>query len=322
MVLGHGLGSESSVWGIKSVISAKQFGRAEIEAVIERAALMEKICGSKGHEPRLSGKVMAALFYEESTRTRLSFETAMLRLGGSVIGTENARMFSSAAKGESLQDTARIVGGYADVIVIRHYEKGASEQASLVAGVPVINAGDGPGEHPTQGLLDVYTIHKEFGSVEGRTVALVGDLCHGRTVRSLAQMLSHFPGVRFIFVAPARLAMGDDIKRLLISRGVSFRETEDFNAALRESDVVYMTRIQKERFEDPSEYEKYKGVYILDPGKAAMMRAGAIIMHPLPRVGEIAPEVDTDRRARYFEQARNGLYVRMALLDLVLGGSS
>ena len=304
----------------RHVISARQFGRDALDSIMKTALGMEALCREKGGDRRLSGKVMAALFYEESTRTRLSFETAMLRLGGSVIGTENARMFSSVAKGESLSDTIRIVGNYADIIVMRHNEEGASQSASQVSKVPIINAGDGPGEHPTQALLDLYTIFKEFESIENKTIAMVGDLLHGRTVRSLSQLLMHYPGTRIIFVSPRRLAMREDIKQALAGKGFHYTETEDLDSALAAADVVYMTRIQKERFGSPDEYDKYKGVYILDKARANKMKPNAIIMHPLPRVDEIAPEVDSNPRARYFEQAENGLYVRMALLDILLNG--
>jgi aspartate carbamoyltransferase catalytic subunit len=262
---------------------------------------------------------MAALFYEPSTRTRLSFEAAMLRLGGQTMGTDNAREFSSAAKGETLEDSIRIVGGYADVIVIRHNEEGAAKRAASVSSVPIINAGDGPGQHPTQALLDIYTIKDELNRVDGIKVAMVGDLANGRTVRSLTYLLSKFKEIKIWFVAPPAVGMRDDLKAHLDEHRVPWVETEDLESVLPEVDVVYMTRIQKERFADPDAYHAVNGIYRIDASSLALMRKYSIVMHPLPRVDEIAPEVDEDPRAAYFRQARNGLPVRMALLDRLLG---
>src|SRR5579871_104087 len=267
---------------------------------------------------RLQGRVMAALFYEPSTRTRLSFEAAMLRLGGRTMGTDNAREFSSAAKGETLEDTIRIVAGYSDVIVLRHHEQGAARRAAAVSDVPVINAGDGPGQHPTQSLLDLFTIQDELGRVDGLTVAMVGDLANGRTARSLAYLLSKFQGVRLVFVAPPAVRMGDDIKRHLDENGVAWREETDLDSVLPAADVVYQTRIQKERFPSEEEYQAVKGVYVMDASAMRRLRAEARVLHPLPRIDEISTEVDADPRAAYFRQARNGLHIRMALLDMVL----
>ena len=300
----------------RHVIESQQFSRAVLEELFARADEMKR-------EPhhfigRLAGQVMAALFYEPSTRTRLSFEAAMLRLGGATMGTDNAREFSSAAKGETLEDTIRIVGGYADVIVLRHSEEGAARRAAAVSSVPVINAGDGPGQHPTQALLDLYTIRDELSRIDGVHVAMVGDLANGRTVRSLTYLLSKFKDVKVWFVAPPQVAMRDDLKTHLDEHQVPWVETEDLQAVLAHVDVVYMTRIQKERFPDPQAYNAVKGVYRIDKAAMAAMRKYAILMHPLPRVDEIAPEVDDDDRAAYFRQARNGLHVRMALLDRLL----
>jgi len=302
----------------RHVISAKQFDKEQLELVMCKAKMVEEALNSGRDLESLRGKIMATLFYEPSTRTRLSFESAMSRLGGKVIGTENAKEFSSAAKGETIEDTIRVVNGYADIIVMRHYELGAAEKAALVSSVPIINAGDGPGEHPTQSLLDMYTIKKEYGALSGINIAMVGDLKHGRTVRSLAQLLSHYDIGGITFVAPAWLGIGTDIKALLAERGISFTETESLEDALPKADVVYMTRIQKERFTDLTAYEKYKDIYILDKIKMELLPKTGIIMHPLPRVGEITTEVDLDPRARYFDQAKNGLYVRMALLNLLI----
>ena len=267
---------------------------------------------------RLKGQILATIFYEPSTRTRLSFESAMLRLGGGVISTENAKEFSSAIKGETVEDTIRIVESYADAIVIRHYDQGAAARAAAVSSVPVLNAGDGPGEHPTQALLDLYTMRHELGRVDGLKVALVGDLKYGRTARSLALLLRETSDAELIFVAPPTAPMGDDIRAALDQAKVSFRDEPSLEAALGEVDVVYQTRIQKERFESPDDYEAAKGRYIIDARLMKSMQPGAILLHPLPRVDEISTDVDPDPRAAYFRQAQNGVYVRMALLDLVL----
>ena len=302
--------------GLQHVIESQQFSRSILEDLFARADEIKR-------EPhhfigRLAGQVMAALFYEPSTRTRLSFEAAMLRLGGETMGTDNAREFSSAAKGETLEDTIQIVGGYADVIVLRHNEEGAAKRAAAVASVPIINAGDGPGQHPTQALLDLYTVRNELGRIDGVRVAMVGDLANGRTVRSLTYLLGKFKDIKVWFVAPPQVAMREDLKAHLDEHHVPWIETEDLNAVLPEADVVYMTRIQKERFTDPEAYNAVKGAYRIDKDAMALMRKYAILMHPLPRVDEISPEVDADPRSAYFRQARNGLHVRMALLDRIL----
>jgi aspartate carbamoyltransferase catalytic subunit len=301
---------------LKHVIESQQFSRPLLELLFARAEDIKR-------EParfasRLSGRVMAALFYEPSTRTRLSFEAAMLRLGGSTMGTDNAREFSSASKGETLEDTIRIVNGYADVIVIRHNEEGAARRAASVSEVPVINAGDGPGQHPTQALLDLFTIRQELGRIDGINVAMVGDLANGRTVRSLTYLLSKFREIKVWFVAPPQVAMRDDLKAHLDEHRVPWVETQDLDAVLPQVDVVYQTRIQKERFTDLESYQAVKGIYRIDRHALDLMQKHAIVMHPLPRVDEIDPEVDEDPRAAYFRQARNGLHVRMALLDSVV----
>ncbi len=301
---------------MRHVIESQQFSRALLEDLFVRAEEIKR-------EPhrfmgRLAGQVMAALFYEPSTRTRLSFEAAMLRLGGQTMGTDNAREFSSAAKGETLEDTIRIVSGYSDVIVLRHSEEGAARRAASVSTVPVINAGDGPGQHPTQALLDLYTIRDELTRIDGVRVAMVGDLANGRTVRSLTYLLSKFKDVKVWFVAPPEVAMRADLKAHLDEHRIPWVETQDLDSVLPEVDVVYMTRIQKERFADPETYNKVKGVYRMDRRAMGLMRKYAILLHPLPRVDEIAPEVDADPRSAYFRQARNGLHIRMALLDRLL----
>jgi len=301
---------------LQHVIESQQFSRPLLEELLDRA---DDIKSQPHHfSGRLNGRVMAALFYEPSTRTRLSFEAAMLRLGGDTMGTDNAREFSSAAKGETLEDTIRIVSGYADVIVLRHNEQGAARRAAAVSLVPVINAGDGPGQHPTQALLDLYTIRDELGRIDGIRIAMVGDLANGRTVRSLTYLLSKFRDIRICFVAPPQVAMREDIKEHLDEHHVPWVETQDLDQVLPQVDVIYQTRIQKERFSDEASYLALKGVYRIDASTLAQMKKEAIVMHPLPRVDEIAPEVDADPRAAYFRQARNGLYIRMALLDKLL----
>ena len=296
------------------VLSSHLFDQPLLRRVFERARALD---GSR--DQRLAGRIMATLFYEPSTRTRLSFEAAMLRLGGSVIGTEAAREFSSVIKGETLEDTIRMATAYADVIVLRHDEAGSAARAASVSTVPIINAGDGPGEHPTQALLDLYTIENELGRIEGLHVVLCGDLRYGRTARSLALLLSHYPGVHLSFVAPEVVQMRGDILSLLASRGVGYSVSASLADVAPDADVVYQTRIQKERFEDPTEFGRARGATRIDAAIMRLMRPDAIVMHPLPRVDEIAPEVDADPRAAYFRQARNGVVVRMALLDLLLG---
>ena len=261
---------------------------------------------------------MASLFYEASTRTRFSFESAMLRLGGDVISTENAAEFSSAAKGETLEDTIRVINHYADVIVLRHPEQGASAKAAAVSKIPVINAGDGSGQHPTQALLDLYTIKKELGAIDGIHIVLVGDLKHGRTVRSLAYLLGKYKNISISFISPLVLAIGNDIKEYLVRHKVVYEELENWDGVLKKADVVYQTRIQKERFKNPREYKKLKGKYILTLNKVKQMKKNTIIMHPLPRIDEIAIEVDSLPQAAYFRQAKNGVYIRMALLQTIL----
>ncbi|HEV7467199.1 MAG TPA: aspartate carbamoyltransferase [Candidatus Dormibacteraeota bacterium] len=296
------------------VVSAHQFDRDLLEHVVERAGALDEV-----RDHRLEGRIMATLFYEPSTRTRLSFESAMVRMGGSVIGTEAAREFSSAIKGETLEDTVRMVEAYADVIVLRHDEAGAAARAAAVASVPIVNAGDGPGEHPTQALLDLVTIHRELGRVDGLHVVLCGDLRHGRTARSLALLLTLYQGVRISLVAPQVVQMEADILALLRSRGVPYTVTDSLLEAVPDADVVYQTRIQKERFADPAEFGRARGDTRIDARLMERLPERAIVMHPLPRVDEIHPEVDADPRAAYFRQARNGVAVRMALLEMLLG---
>lgn len=300
------------------VIEAQSFNRGMLEELFVSTRAMEDVVRAGGNA-LLRGKIMASLFYEESTRTRFSFESAMLRLGGSVISTENARQFSSVSKGETLEDTIRILGGYADVIVMRHYESGAARRAADISAVPVINAGDGVGQHPTQAFLDLYTIHKELGHIDDLSIAVVGDLANGRTVRSLCYLLAKYHDVQIHLVAPKAVRMREDIKSYLVRHDVWFREETDLRAIVPQVDVLYQTRIQKERFERAEDYLAIKGVYIVDPELLQSMKPNSIVMHPLPRVDEITHDVDADPRAAYFRQAQNGLFIRMALLSACLG---
>jgi len=295
-----------------------QFDRPWIESLFADADSMRNL--PRASTP-LRGNILATLFYEPSTRTRLSFESAMLRLGGQVISTENAREFSSAIKGETVEDSVRIVAGYADAIVIRHHEQGAAARAACVSPVPIINGGDGPGEHPTQALLDLYTIQHELGRLDGLRVALVGDLRFGRAARSLALLFQVTQGTELVFVSPAAVPMGDDVRKALAKSGVRFRDDPDLRRVAANVDVIYQTRIQRERFTTPAEYEASVGVYVIDKAILDMMRSETIILHPLPRVEEIEAAVDEDRRAAYFRQANNGVYVRMALLGQLLASS-
>ncbi|MFQ6090295.1 MAG: aspartate carbamoyltransferase [Candidatus Bipolaricaulia bacterium] len=298
-------------WRGADVISIRDFGREEIEEVLSRAAEIEPDPGL------LRGKVMASLFFEPSTRTQLSFAAAMERLGGEMIGFAGTEA-TSLQKGESLHDTIKMVERYADIIVIRHPLEGSARFAADIAEPPVINAGDGANQHPSQTLLDLFTIKKFCGRIDGLRIGLVGDLKYGRTVHSLATALANFDGVRFRLIAPPLLRMPPKILEEELRGKVEFEEQEELD--LTNLDVVYMTRIQRERFPDIEEYEKVKGAYVLDLDACSQLQDGAIIMHPLPRVEEIAPEVDSLPQAKYFEQAASGLPVRMALLSLILLG--
>jgi len=305
---------------LKHVYEAQQFDRRLLDTVFETADDMKRDMaeGGRRYGRSLANKIMASLFYEPSTRTRFSFEAAMMRLGGNLITTENAREFSSAAKGESLYDSTRIMNGYADIIVMRHHEAGSAEKAARVSTVPVINAGDGAGQHPTQALLDLYTIKDHFSEINNLKVAMVGDLKYGRTVRSLSYLLTKYSGIRLVFVSPPVCRMASDIKSYLDKEGIPWTEDTDLDNVLPLVDCVYMTRIQRERFIIPEDYDDAVGKYVLTPEKVRRMKPDAIIMHPLPRLDEIPPAVDDDPRAHYFEQAQNGLYIRMALLYLLL----
>jgi aspartate carbamoyltransferase catalytic subunit len=294
--------------------STKQLSREDTDAILKVATEMGRVV-EKGGSDLLKNKVLACLFYEPSTRTRLSFETAMHRLGGSVI-TADGFQFSSLYKGETVEDTITMVNQYADIIAMRHPEAGSAETAASVSTVPFINAGDGPAQHPTQGLLDLYTIQKELGKIDGIHITMVGDLRYGRTVHSLCFLLGLYKNVSFTFVSPEELTMPEKVTSYLQEKGLKYTECESIEEGL-DADVLYMTRVQKERFADQSEYEKLKLKYILTADQIKGKRC--IVMHPLPRVGEIDTNVDVLPQAAYFRQAKNGVVVRMALLSMLLG---
>lgn len=301
----------------KHILHGNQFSKEDLDKIMQVADEFEQGLEKGQTYDLMKGKVLATLFFEPSTRTRLSFESAMLRLGGGIISVASGAT-SSAAKGESIGDTALTVSQYADVIVMRHPQIGSAGEAAEVATVPVINAGDGAGQHPTQALLDVYTIQKEIGRLDGIQVSLVGDLKYGRTVHTLVELLSLYDlGLRL--VSPESLKMPADIVSNLKERGLEVIETEDLVEAAADSDLLYVTRIQKERFSDVNEYERLKGAYVIDNTLLEKVKEGVAIMHPLPRVDEIATEVDSYKGAAYFRQVRNGIFVRMAVLALVLG---
>ncbi|MEM2607581.1 MAG: aspartate carbamoyltransferase [Candidatus Bathyarchaeia archaeon] len=298
----------------RDIISIKDFTREEIDYILKVAGEMEPLV--KGGSDMLKGKVMAALFFEPSTRTRLSFEVAMYKLGGAVAGFSEPEI-SSVKKGENLADTVRVVEKYADVIVLRHPAEGAARFAAEYARVPVINAGSGAEEHPTQALLDLYTIAKEKGRIDGLTIALMGDLKYGRTVHSLANALSLY-NVKLILVSPESLRIRREVLEDIKGR-IEVSEHTNIESVLPEVDVLYVTRIQKERFPDIAEYAKVRGSYKINLDVLKRAKDSLIILHPLPRVDEISVEVDSTPFAKYFQQVENGLVVRMALLTLILG---
>ena len=300
--------------GNRSLVTIANLTRDKIEYLIEMASEFEK------HPNRrlLEGKVVATLFFEPSTRTRLSFETAANRLGARVIGFTDPKVTSSS-KGETLKDTLKMVSNYADVIVMRHYLEGAARYASEVTHTPVVNAGDGANQHPSQTMLDLYSIKKTQGTLENLHIYLIGDLKYGRTVHSLLMAMRHFNPV-FHFVAPAELAMPDEYKLYCHAHGIRFVEDSRFDEeSIAEADILYMTRVQRERFTDLMEYERVKDTYILRASMLKKAKPNMRILHPLPRVNEIAYDVDDDPHAYYFDQARNGLYAREAIICDVLG---
>ena len=299
---------------MKHLVSINQLSTEDILRLLDRAALFEQNPNRK----LLEGRVIATLFFEPSTRTRLSFETAVNRLGGRVIGFSDAAT-SSSAKGESLKDTISMVGNYADAIVMRHYLEGAALYASELGRAPIVNAGDGANQHPSQTLLDLYAIRKTQGTLYDKTIALVGDLKYGRTVHSLIVGMAPFRP-HFIFVSPPELMMPEECKDFCRRAGIPFTEMTDFTPeVIRSVDVLYMTRVQRERFIDLEEYERVKNVYVLTAAMLEGCREHLRILHPLPRVGEIAQDVDDTPYAYYVEQAQGGLYVRQSILCEVLG---
>jgi len=297
----------------RSLISINDFNREEILHVLDVAEEFE----SDTNQPLLEGKVVGSLFFEPSTRTRLSFETAINRLGGRVVGFSDSAS-SSATKGESLKDTIQMVSRYADLIVMRHPLEGSARYASEQSSVPVINAGDGANQHPTQTMLDLYSIRKTQGKLENLDIFLVGDLKYGRTVHSLLMAMSNF-NPRFHFVSPEELRMPREYKLFLEERGIPYYEHGELSEIIDQADIIYMTRVQKERFSDPMEYERVKNAYVLRKNMLNKTKDNMRVLHPLPRVNEIHTDVDSSPKAYYFDQARNGVFTRMALIAVVMG---
>jgi aspartate carbamoyltransferase catalytic subunit len=305
------------------ILKAQQFDKKSLNEIFELAEFMKSYPKSL----RVRSKpIMASLFYEPSTRTRFSFEAAMLKLGGNVLSTENAEQFSSAAKGEILEDTIRVVAEYSDVIVLRHSEEGSAERAAKISSVPIINAGDGSGQHPTQALIDLYTIQKECGEIDGKTIALIGDLSHSRTIHSLAYMLTKYAVSHIYLVAPEFVQMKPELIQHFDKHNISWSTSTRLKDVAADVDVFYQTRLQKERFrikafELYTEYQRIAHRYKIDGSVLDIMKPDARILHPLPRLGEISMEVDADPRAAYFRQAKNGLYIRKALLLKVINNT-
>ncbi len=301
------------------ILSVDQFDRDTLSYIFTRSREMQELVERVGGCDLLKGYVLACLFYEPSTRTSASFIAAMERLGGGIIPITQGVQFSSVSKGESLPDTIRTLEQYSDVIVLRHPEIGSAKLAADYASVPVINAGDGAGEHPTQALLDLFTIRQELGRIDGLKVAMVGDLRYGRTVHSLTRLLMQYDDISLRFVSPDILRLPMALMNEIIDRGGKVRETHDVADVIENADVLYVTRIQKERFSDPKQYEEVKDCYEITTELMTRAKKNMVVMHPLPRVGEIHYRVDDDPRAAYFRQVKNGMYVRMALLAAVLG---
>ena len=302
----------------KDVLSVGQFDREKLAYIFTRAHEMRELVERVGGCDLLKGYILACLFYEPSTRTSASFIAAMERLGGSVIPITQGVKFSSVSKGESLPDTIRTLEQYADVIVLRHPEIGSAKLAADYASVPILNAGDGAGEHPTQALLDLFTIQEEVGHIDGLKIAMLGDLRYGRTVHSLTRLLMQYD-ISLRYVSPETLRLPMSLMNQLIDRSINVRESDDVADVIANADVLYVTRIQKERFSDPKLYEEVKDYFEITPDLMKRAKPTMVVMHPLPRVGEIHYHVDDDPRAAYFRQVKNGMYVRMALLAAVLG---
>ncbi|PIR68507.1 aspartate carbamoyltransferase [Candidatus Nomurabacteria bacterium CG10_big_fil_rev_8_21_14_0_10_35_16] len=304
---------------MKHILNTKQFSKKEVNQILSVAGDMENICRSNKVGKQLQNKIVACVFFEPSTRTRLSFETAATKLGANIISMENAAISSSAHKGETIEDTVRMLNCYADLIVIRHPQSGAVEVGAKVSTKPIINAGDGNNQHPTQGFLDLYTIQKEKGRLTNLNIGFGGDLLNSRTVKSLLPLLRLYEGNKFYFISPKELELPRELIQELKDAGVVFEELNNLEDKISDLDVLYMTRVQKERFANTNDYERVKDLFILKNEYLNDMKKDAIIMHPLPKVNEIDKEVDIDSRAAYFRQAQNGLYVRMALLLYVFG---
>ncbi|MFH2094137.1 MAG: aspartate carbamoyltransferase [Bacteroidota bacterium] len=297
----------------RSLISINDYTKEEYLKIIELAGEFEK----NPVQNILEGKVIASLFFEPSTRTRLSFESAVNKLGGRIIGFSDTDT-TSVKKGESLKDTIKTVAQYSDLIIMRHPVEGSARYASEVSEVPIVNAGDGANQHPTQCLLDLYSIWKTQGTLDNLTLVLVGDLKYGRTVHSLLQAMSNF-NPTFHFISPAQLKMPTEYKNFLDERNINYFEHHEFNDNITSADIIYVTRVQKERFSDPMEYEKVKNSYILKNNMLSGTKDNVRIMHPLPRVNEISEDVDDNKKAYYFEQAQNGVYTRQAIITSILG---
>ena len=302
----------------QDILSVSQFNRDTMASIFRKSHEMRELVERHGSSDLLRGKVLTCLFYEPSTRTSASFIAAMERLGGSVIPITQGVQFSSVSKGETLADTIRTLEQYSDVIVLRHPDLGSAKVAADYSNVPVINAGDGAGEHPTQALLDLFTIQEELGAIDGLKIAMVGDLRYGRTVHSLTKLLTQYD-VSLRFVSPETLRLPLVIMNEVKDAGLNVRETHDVADVIENADVLYVTRVQKERFTDMAQYEEVKGHYEIATELLERAKAKMVVMHPLPRVGEIHYNVDSDPRAAYFRQVKNGMYVRMALLAAVLG---
>ncbi len=304
---------------MKHLIHANQLEKDILFEIFEKTDRLKKE-KSEGKEKKdfLKGKILATLFYEPSTRTRLSFESAMIKLGGNVISTENAKEFSSAIKGESLEDTIRVVDKYSDIVVLRHFEENSAKKASLVSSVPVINAGDGAGQHPTQALLDVYTIWKEMKRLDDLNIVVAGDLKHGRTARSLCEVMSQFKNISISLVSPKGLEIGEDIKEILKKKDTPFKEYNSLDETLSNCDIVYLTRVQKERFTNG---ESVKDNFQINETNLKLLKKDSRILHPLPHVEEINLPIhieEKDQRIAYFRQAENGLWTRMGLIEFLL----
>ncbi|MEE2811662.1 MAG: aspartate carbamoyltransferase [Candidatus Thermoplasmatota archaeon] len=301
----------------KDLITMDDLTNEEILSLLDDADRLLPVAHGEEYLPLLQGKLLANMFFEPSTRTRMSFETAMKRLGGDVVNLGDVKA-SSAVKGETLYDTMRMVDGYCDIAALRHPRQGAAQYAGDACSISIMNGGDGAGHHPTQTLLDLFTIRQAFGRLDGLKVAMVGDLRYGRTVHSLSHALARFD-CELTFISPSQLSMPEEIIEDLTSNGAKITVTEDLLGAIPEADVIYMTRIQKERFPDEDEYTKVAGIYKLSADDLVGAKGEMIILHPLPRVDEIHPDVDATRHARYFEQAFNGVVARMALMCRLLG---